>query len=185
MKKFVLLFIAIILCCGCSVKKNEEVTDAERFDNEYAVGEKNPFQYVTIDEALDILENGDGIIFLGNSDCDWCVLSAQLLTEVLNYKNIKKAYYYNPKIIRDENTKKYKKLVKMLEPYLEKDNNDKYYLFLPDVYFVRDGEIIGHNNDMATMDGTVDTISEKTKKEIKKKYLELISEYNIGECNDC
>ncbi len=188
MKKVVFLsiiFISIIFISGCSIKKAMELTDAEKFANEYAVSKENPFKYIDIDEVLDILENKSGIIFFGNSDCEWCVASADILTEALNYKNIKEAYYYNPKTIRDKNSKEYKKLVNLLKDYLEEDEEENPYLYLPDIYFVQNGKIIGHNNDAATMNGTVDeALTSKTKKELKNKYLELISKYNIRECTD-
>ena len=187
MKKVVfplIIFISIILISGCEVKKTEEVTDAEKFAVEYSVSSDNPFKYVSINKVLDVLENGSGIIFLADSDCDWCTETAKVFIEALNYKNVETVYYYNPKNIRDKNTKSYKKLVSILEEYLEKDDNDQPYLYLPDIYFVKNGKIIGHNNDTATMGGTVDeALSKKTKKELKNKYLELISEYNIKECS--
>lgn len=186
MKKVVfLLLVGFILLTGCSVKKTEELSNAEKFAAEYSISKDNPFEYATIDEVLDILESGSGIIFFGNSDCEWCVASAAILNQALTYKNVSKVYYYNPKNIREKNTKKYQKLLQLLGDNLEKDESDSPYLYLPDVYFVRDGKIIGHNNDTATMNGTVDeALTDKNRKELKNKYLELISEYNIGECAD-
>lgn len=186
MKKVVfLLIISLIIITGCSVKKTEELSSSEKFAVEYSISRDNPFEYATIDEVLDILENGKGIIFFGNSDCEWCVESVEVLNEALNYKNIDKVYYYNPKSIREKNTKKYQKLIKLLGDNLEKDENGDPYLYLPDVYFVKNGKIIGHNNDTATMNGTVDeAMNENSRKELKNKYLELISEYNVGECTD-
>ncbi|MBE6158092.1 MAG: hypothetical protein E7160_04820 [Firmicutes bacterium] len=187
MKKVVFLlmvFISVLFISGCEVKKTEEVTDAEKFASEYSVDSDNPFKYTSISKVLDIFENGTGIIFFADSDCDWCVATAKVFTDALNYKNVEKVYYYNPKSIRDKNTKNYKKLIKIIEEYVEKNEDDEPYLYLPDIYFVKNGKIIGHNNDTATMGGTVDeALSKKTKKELKDKYLELISEYNAKECS--
>lgn len=186
MKKVLfLLLIGLVLITGCSVKKTDDLSSAERFAIEYSISKDNPFEYVTIDQVLDILENKSGIIFFGNSDCEWCVASVKILNQALTYKNVDKVYYYNPKNIREKNTEKYKKLIELLGDNLEKDENGEAYLYLPDVYFVKNGKIIGHNNDTATMSGTVDeAMNDKNKKELKNKYLELISEYNIGECTD-
>ena len=187
MKKVVFLlvvFIGVLFISGCEVKKTEEVTDAERFATEFSVSNNNPFKYTNISKVLDIFEDGTGIIFFADSDCEWCTSTAKIFTEALNYKNVSKAYYYNPKNIRDKNTKSYKKLVNILEEYLEKDDEDKPYMYLPDIYFVKNGKIIGHNNDTATMGGTVDeALTKKTRKELKNKYLELISDYNAKECS--
>lgn len=186
MKKIFFLFVFLLLITGCSVKKATELTDAEKFANEYSVSEKNQFKYVNIDETIDIIKNGTGIIFFGNSDCEWCVASAQILTDVLKNEKSLKIYYYNPKMIQDKNTKKYKQLITLLKDYLETDKEDNSYLFLPDIYFVKNGRIIGHNNDLATMNGTIEkSLTEKRKKQIKNKYKKLIDE-TIKECtNNC
>lgn len=186
-KVVVLLLIGLIMITGCSVKKTEELSSAERFAVEYSISEDNPFEYATIDEVLDIIKNKSGIIFFGNSDCEWCIESASILNDALNYKNIEKVYYYNPKDIREKNTKKYQELVELLGDNLEKDENGESYLYLPDVYFIKNGKVIGHNNDTATMSGNIDeALTEENKKKLRKAYLELISEYNTGECtNNC
>ena len=187
MKKIVVLLILVLLVSiigGCKVKKAEEVTDAEKFATEYSVSKKNPFKYSNIDEILEIFEKGNGIVFFADSDCEWCNATAKVLTEALNYKNVSQVYYYNPKKIRDKNSKKYKKLINVLKDYLEVDSENNPYLYLPDLYIVNDGKIIGHNNDTATMNGSVDEAFKKeTKKELKEKYIELISKYNVRECS--
>lgn len=173
-----LILILILLITGCSVKKTTELTDTEKFSKEYGVSINNSFEYITIDEARNIIENETGIIFFGNSDCEWCVENAKILTEVLNSEKIEKAYYYNPKKISDKNTKKYKKLLTLLSDYLEDDKDDNEYLFLPDTYFIKEGKIIGHNNDLSNMDITEeDELTPERKKKIRNKYLKLITEY--------
>lgn len=186
MRKVVFITILFVLfLSGCSVKKTEEISSAERFAAEYSIDRENPFEYATIDEVLQILTEGTGIIFFSNSDCEWCVESTKILNQALKYKNVGKVYYYNPKKIREANTKKYQELLKILEEYLERNEQEEPYLYLPDVYFVKEGKIIGHNNDTATMSGTVDeALTKEVKKELKEKYLELISEYNTGTCTD-
>lgn len=183
MKKLVSLFVVvIILMTGCSIKKESEVTDAEKFAVEYSVDEKNPFKYASIDEVLDIFNTGNGIVFFANSDNELCVEVAKILLDSLDGKNIEDVYYYNPQVIRDNNTDDYNKLIDIIEDYLPLNDNLEPYLFLPDVYFVRDGKIIGHNNDVATIKGTIDDIlTEKRKKQLKNKYLELINSYNSVE----
>ena len=95
MKKICFLFlIGMLMLTGCSVKKTNELTDAEKFSREYGVSKDNPFKYLTIDETIDMLEHGSGIIFLGNSDCEWCTASAKILTKALKEKNVDQAYYY-------------------------------------------------------------------------------------------
>ena len=59
MKKVVVVIaiFSLLLINGCSVKKMEELTDAEKFANEYSISEKNPFHYATVDDVLDLIDN--------------------------------------------------------------------------------------------------------------------------------
>ena len=62
MKKIV---VFIILLCffvtGCSVKKVNELTDAEKFANEFNVSDKNPFVYASIDDVIHIIRNSKSL----------------------------------------------------------------------------------------------------------------------------
>lgn len=180
MSKLIVLFsVVVLLMSGCSIKKESEVTDAEKFAAEYSVNKKNPFKYASIDEVLEIFKNGSGIVFFSNSDDELCVEVASLLLESLDDESIKDVYYYNPQVIRDNNTDEYNELLDILESYLSLDDNQELYLFLPDVYFIKNGRVIGHNNDLAVMDGSIDEIlTTKRKKQLMNKYLELINSYN-------
>lgn len=184
MKKIcVIILILILTTTGCSVKKTKELTDNEKFSKEYSVSKNNPFVYINVDEAIDIIKNKTGIIFFANPDCEWCIAQAKILTETLNSRNIKKAYYLNPKKIKNKDSKKYKELLDLLGDYLEKDKNDNKYLFVPDVFFIKDKKIIGHNNDLANMNGTVkESLTDKRKKQIKRKLNNLINKYK--ECTN-
>ena len=87
MKKVVvviIIFSSLLLINGCSIKKMEELTDAEKFANEYSISENNPFHYATIDEVLDLVtDNKSGILFLGDSDSEWSTFGVQILNKVL------------------------------------------------------------------------------------------------------
>ena len=85
MKKVVIL---VVLCslfvAGCSVKKTEELTDAERFANEYSISSNNPFCYTTLNNLLELLEKDESfILFVGNSDSEWSSLGAKSLNRAL------------------------------------------------------------------------------------------------------
>lgn len=183
MKRLVFLLLIVILMSGCSVKKVNDLSNAEKFSAEYSISEDNPFKYATIEEILKILEGGSGVIFFGNSDCEWCAESVDILNDALKYKNISEVYYYNPKSIQSKNTDEYKKLLNLLEDYLEKDEEGSLSLNLPDVYFVKNGKIIGHSNDdLLDSKNTDEEFSTESKEKLKDKYLDLISEYVMEEC---
>jgi len=117
-----------------------------------------------------LLENGSGIIFFGNSDCDVCSVGAKTLTEVLMKNNIEEAYYYNPKKIMNSNNKDYKKLIKLLGI----DDFD-----IPSVFVLENGKIVDYNVDLAKLkEEDIDlALDESTKKDLKSKYNTIIKKY--------
>lgn len=170
---------------GCSVKKVEELSEAEKFAAEFSISENNPFEYATIDQVLNIFNGGDGIIFFGNSDDEWCIESISMFNDALEYKNISKVYYYNPITIQNKNTKKYRELIKLTKEYL-KEENGQYNLNTPEIYVVKNGKIIDHsdcNIDELTSDNEESSVTEqKAKDKLKDEYLDLINSYVIKEC---
>lgn len=186
MKKLVCLLALVLLFTGCSVKPVEKVTDAEKFAKEYSVTKKNPFKYITADEAIKLLEEGTGIIYFGFPECPWCQASVSILTDALNSKNIKEVYYYNPKEIREKNTKEYKRIIELVGYYLFEDENNNKRLYVPDTFFVQNGKIIGHNNDMSTMSGNPEEyLNDERKEELRNKYLNLIAKLYSSSCTEC
>ena len=121
-------------------------TDASRFAAEYSnVSKDNAFVYRTGDEIVDILEHGTGVVFLGFPSCPWCQAYVGYLSEVANEKGLDKIYYYNIEKDRSENTELYQKLVSILTPYLQYSDEGQRRIYVPNVTFVADGEIIGND----------------------------------------
>jgi len=189
MKKFLKVFIfafVLLLTIGCSVKPVNEVTDAEKFAKEYDVSKDNPFKYVNVEDAIKLLEEGTGIIYFGFPECPWCQASVKVLTEALNDKNIKEVYYFNPKEIRENNTEEYKKIIELTKDYLFETSENEKRLFVPDTYFVKDGQILGHNNDMSTMSGEVSEYFTADRKEaLYNEYIKLIVKVYSDSCTGC
>lgn len=189
MKKAVTFLVAIIgigFLGGCSVKKTIELTDAERFANEYSINTKNPFIYATIDEVLDLLENKSGIIFFGDSDCEWCVVSASILSDVSVDQKLDTVYYYNPTKIEAKNTKKYRELVSVLRKHLGLEEAEEFTLSLPEVYFVKKGKVIAHKDGTSITEIDSDKKTSKSKEKLKQEYLNLIKDYRKKEgADDC
>ena len=187
MKKVVTFLVVIIgigFLGGCSVKKTIELTDAERFANEYAINTKNPFTYATIGQVLDLLENKSGIIFFGDSDCEWCVISASILSDVGMDQKLDTIYYYNPTKIKAQNTKKYRELVSILQKHLDLEAEEEFTLSLPEVYFVKNGKIVAHKDGTSITEIDSDRKTSKSKEKLKQEYLSLIKDYKKKECAD-
>lgn len=66
----------------------------------------------------------------------------------------------------------------LLEGYLNK-NNDEDYLYLPDIYFVKEGKIIGHDNESAFVATSNEEYSiDEIKNKLFNKYVKLLNDYN-------
>ncbi len=186
-KYFILLFLlSCTFLTACSVKKVEEVTDGEKFAMEYDIPKDNPFIYFNTKEMLSFMENGSGIIYFGFPECPWCVETISILEDVLEEKNVDKVYYYNPKKIREKNTKSYQKLLKILGENLLEDESGNPKLYVPDIYVLEKGKIIAHDNSLSVVSGNVDDyLTEEKRKLLKKDLTKLVAKYTVKECTNC
>ena len=169
MKKVVILLLICILFSGCSIRKTDELTNSQKFDNEYAVGENNSFTYVSIDELEDLFESGTGLLFFGNSDCEWCIKSVTILNKLLNRSEVKEVLYFNPMTLNDTNKDK---LLYLINEEIE--NIEISSIKMPSLYVIVDGVIVDYD------DSSLESIDEDNDKEVKKyekRYLELIEKY--------
>ena len=168
MRKVVVLLVfcsILFLISGCSVKKMEKLTDAEKFANEYSISENNLFHYIDVDGILDLFHNQSGIVFLGNSDSEWSVIGAEILNRVAKEKNIDKVYYFNPENIKYKKDKKYNEVIKLFD--INEDTS------LPVVYVICNGKILDQEGYLVHADSV---INQETIEQLENKYLDLISQ---------
>ena len=154
MKKKLLIEISAIIIIGGGIllyfvlnNKNNE-NDNVRFAKEYAdsqVGEDNVFVYKNIDEIINILKYGTGVVYLGFPECPWCQAYVKYLNETAKDANIEKIYYFNILEDRKNNTEKYQEIVSILGDNLQRDDEGNLKVFVPNVSFVVNGKIIGND----------------------------------------
>lgn len=127
---------------------NNEVTDAEKFSQEYTlVPDDNVFVYSSVDEIIDILENGTGVVYLGFPECQWCDQYVVYLNEVAKENGISEIHYYNIREDRSNNSENYQRIVALLEDYLEDDEEGNPRIYVPAVIFMNNGEIVGFDDE--------------------------------------
>lgn len=124
MKKKVLLIILVIitlLVTGCSSKEKKELTDAEKFKQEYesinnkknkksgkknrtiTISKDNPFIYSNAEEIVDkINKKKSFIVYFGFNDCPWCRSILEELIQAAKDKDVSTIYYVDISDIRDE-----------------------------------------------------------------------------------
>lgn len=167
---------------------NNEITDALKFAEEYTlVPDDNVFVYSDVDEIIDILENGTGVVYLGFPECQWCDQYVVYLNEVAKENGILEIHYYNIREDRSNNTENYQKIVALLEDYLEDDEDGNPRIYVPAVIFMNNGEIVGFDDETSLDTDDASTPSEYWTDERVANLKTRLSEYadmaNI--CVDC
>lgn len=170
---------------GTAIDNN--VADNVRFYRDYpSVNMENIYYYATYDEVIEVLTKGTGIVFFGFPACPYCQVYAPVLNEVAKERSVEKIYYFNIKDMREQETDEYKRLVEILDKYLESDEKENKRIYVPDTYFVKEGQIVGHNNSMSTLSGVdaEEYFTEEVRKELKKQLIELTEKVYEPLCDD-
>lgn len=198
MKKKIIIIIGVVLVIALGIlgylylnkEKNTNV-DGKKFAEEYtSVTEDNVFVYRNIDEIINILEHGTGVVYLGFPECPWCTAYVPYLNEVAKTSGVDKVYYYNIYNDRKENNDNYKKLVDILKEYLKFDEEGNKRIYAPSVIAVKDGEILDFDDETAWDTKGYKTPEEYWKNEdlegLKKKLAKMFEETKLNVCtSDC
>ncbi len=187
---FLLGFVLLLVLVGIGLYffLNKEETDNKKFAKEYGIEEDNVFVYRTGSEIIRILENGTGVVYLGFPECPWCCAYVKYLNEVAKEEGIEKIYYFNILEDRKNNTETYKKIVSLLSDYMLYDEEGNERVFVPDVTFILNGEIIGHDNETSviTEDITPEEYWTSSKIDSLKEKLRLyMIDINNLSCSSC
>lgn len=184
----ILVAIIIFLLVG---NKNEEQTvksDAEKFSEEYTLVDKdNKFRYANIDEVIDTLEDGTGVVYLGFPECKWCQQYTVYLNELAKDRNIPEIMYYNIREDRQGNTKNYQTIVNILKDYLPEDEAGNPRVYVPAVIFMSNGKILGFDDETAYDTKGYDEPSEYWTKERVDNLKDKLNSYldKSGICYEC
>lgn len=186
----VLVIIALVVIIINVKDKEEKITDAQKFSQEYTeVGEDNLYVYRTYDEIIKILENGTGVILFGFPECPWCQRYAKYLNEVAKDLEFDKIYYYNILEDRKNNTEEYKNIVSKISDYLQYDDEGNKKVFVPAVVAVDKGNIVGFDDETAWDTKGFETPDEYWNEEsvntLKDKLETMLLKAHPNMCNSC
>ncbi len=122
--------------------------DAQRFATEYtSVTADNVFVYRDADEIIRIMKKGTGVVYLGFPECPWCQAYVEILNDVAKEEGLDTIYYFNISDDRKNNTEKYQEIVALLGDNLQFDNEGNPRIFVPNVSFHVNGELVGNNHE--------------------------------------
>ena len=167
---------------------NQVVTDATKFAEEYTlVPDDNVFVYSSVDEIIDILENGAGVVYLGFPECQWCGQYVVYLNEVAKERNIDRVYYYNIREDRSNNTENYQRIVELLGNNLTDDEEGNPRIYVPAVIFVNGGTIVGFDDETSLDTEGASTPSEYWTDEKVNALKDRLNSYvdKASVCIDC
>ena len=188
-----LVVIALVITGTLFLNKDPQETtntDSEKFSKEYTeVDSNNVFVYRDIDEIINILEKGTGIVYLGFPECPWCQTYVKYLNEVASDLGVEKIYYYNIREDRSNNTEEYQKVVSILEEYLQNDEEGNKRIYVPSVISVKKGEIVGFDDETAWdtkgFEKPSDYWTDEEVKDLKAKLETMIADTEMNICTEC
>ena len=197
-KKRIMILVSVIILIMIGVvslvlflkKDKKTVSDMEKFSAEYhEVAKNNVFVYRNIDEIINILEKGTGIVYLGFPECKWCQRYTKYLNEVAMDMGISKIYYYNIREDRKLNTENYQKIVSILENYLQNDEEGNKRIYVPSVIALKKGEIVGFDDETAWDTKEFETPDEYWNtdevNDLKEKLEKMIADTGSNICTEC
>lgn len=197
MKKKLLIIVGVILVIVIGAilffsLKNKNMEDNVRFAKEYgSVSEENVFVYKDIDEIIKIMEHGTGVVYLGFPDCPWCRAYVKYLNEVALEVGIDEIYYYNILEDRTNNTEEYQKIVSILGDNLQYDKEGNYRIFVPNVSFHIDGEVIGNDYETSLdthgLSSAIEYWTDEEVFDLKERltiYMEMVFK-KLNSCTEC
>ncbi len=225
MKKKVLIIISVIILLLVLIvggyflffhkPKND---DALRFKEEYEslnntirksdgakynnvdIPEDNPIKYVSVDEAIDLLDSKKAIIYVGANWCPWCRNMVSPMLDVANELEVDTIYYLeldddkSNYEVKDGEVQKvnngsesYYKLLDKLKDYLKDyeltdDEGNKYNvgekrIYLPFFITVKNGGIVEAKEISRTLEEGQDKYSEMTDKQYDTLYEEFYNTF--------
>lgn len=179
MKKLIVITLCLFLFAGCKQKDEDVIkSDQEKFAEEYSGLDKdNIFVYRDAEEIIAILKNGTGVVYLGYPECQWCQAYVPSLNEVAKQAGIEKIYYFNIREDRKENTAEYQQLVELLSGRLQYDEEGRERIYVPEIVFVIDGEIIGNEHTTSKETFGYESATDYWEKEDTSAIIDALSKY--------
>ena len=186
----ILIGVVVFLLVRDNNEENVETTptDAEKFAEEYpSMPDDNVFTYATVDEIIDVLDGGSGIVYLGFPECQWCNAYVPYLNDVAKSVGVNEILYYNIREDRSNNSENYQKIVELLDGYLTDDEEGNPRIYVPAVIFVNNGTIVGFDDETSLDTGGFtnpdDYWTEEKVSDLKSRLTSYMQSCTV--CTDC
>ena len=197
-KKYLIIILMCLCLTGCTVNINtnggttgkEDINyvsfeeETKKFINEYKdvnsyievdIPKETKIHYASTEEVLNLVTSGTGIIYFGRPTCPWCRNIIPVLASVANSNNMV-INYYNPGEVSADESYMYVEIKNKLSDYLRTNDNGEKAFYLPDVYFIKDGKVIGHKlGSVASQINAYISLTDEQIKELSDIYQNYIN----------
>ena len=167
---------------------NPITEDTRKFKEEYEKVNSNdgavkitipnnaPVKYLSSDELFTKIENKENfVVYIGFPTCPWCRNIVNVLFDTAN-DNGATIYYINSRELKSSSLENYNKIYELLYDYLDTDQTGNKVLYVPDVYFFKDGSIVGHHlGSVVSQTNPKILLNSTQKKELKGIYQDLFN----------
>lgn len=150
-KLFILTTILLLVLTGCKKEESiKEYLDMSAYEN--LVDQEHVFEMISIDDAVTLIKEDTGILYVGKPDCPHCQNLVPLLNEVAKENDVDTIFYLDVTDYKENNTD-FDKVIDLFKNLYEGNP------CLPTVLVVKDGVIIGFEyTDNSTKDDLANLI---------------------------
>lgn len=136
------IFIALFIYFGSFEKAANNVSDSDKFINEYKeITTDNVFVYLNAQDTLNYIKNDNVLILFGYKNNSYVGYYANILNEVAKELGIKKIYYYDMTEDRKYKNGSYESIVNYLKDYVTTLDDGSQNIYAPTFLVKRAGVI--------------------------------------------
>lgn len=161
---------------SCKFKEEYEKVNSNEGAVKITIPNNAPVKYLSSDELFTKIENKENfVVYIGFPTCPWCRNIVNVLFDTAN-DNGATIYYINARELKSSSLENYNKIYELLYDYLDTDQTGNKVLYVPDVYFFKDGSIVGHHlGSVASQTNPKILLNSAQKKELKVIYQDLFN----------
>lgn len=162
--------------------------DTRKFKEEYeevnsndgavkiTISNNAPVKYLSYSDLENKINNKESfVVYFGFPTCPWCRNIINVLFDTANDNNAN-IYYINNRELKSNSSEDYNKIYELVYDYLDTDNTGTKVLYVPDVYFFKEGNIVGHHlGSVESQTNPKVLLNSTQKKELKGIYQDLFN----------
>jgi len=164
--------------------------DAAALAGIYPLTEENPFIIASYEELIGHLKHGAGVVAFGFDECPRCKNAFPVLEKAFYEMGMDRhagfrgrIVYYNIFGDREEDNERYRAIVDILKDSLGSDENGDPRIYVPDVFFISSGKVVGNHLDtVPSLEDPWESLSGEQAAELMGIYMDLMEKLDDCDC---